>query len=89
MSKSILICQNLQTKTKVLTTRSREVPITEQIAHYTLMRKLTANSFYQRNCVDLKPVPIIRFIFQLGLRIVWDLDPSGFGILKCPFLTVD
>ena len=50
------------------------------------MWELTANNFHRRNCVDLKPVPIIRFIFQFGFRIVWDSDPSGFGILKCPSL---
>ena len=56
------------------------------MALYNFMRELTANNFYQRNCNDLKPVPIIRFIFQFGFRIVWDSDPSGFGILKCPSL---
>ena len=48
--------------------------------------QLIANNFYRRNCIDLKPVPIIRFIFQSGFRKVWDSDPSGFGILKCPSL---
>ena len=56
------------------------------MAHYTFMSELNANNFYQRNCVDLKPVPIIRFIFQFGFWIVW--DPSGFSILKCPPLFV-
>ena len=84
-SKSILICRNSQNKNKGIT-RSREVPITERLIHYTFMWKLTANNFYQPNCVDLNPVPIIRFIFQFGFRIVWDSDPSGFGILKCPSL---
>ena len=56
------------------------------MAHYTFMWELTANNFYQRNCVDVKPVQIIRFIFQFGFRIVWDSDPSEFGILKCPSL---
>ena len=67
------------------TTRSCEVPITEQMAHYTFMRELTANYFYQHNCVDLKPVPIIRFISQFGFRIICDSDASGFGILEMPF----
>ena len=59
--------------------RSREVPITEQIAHCTFMCELTESNFYQCNCVDLKPVPIIQFIFQFEFRIVWDLNPSGFN----------
>ena len=54
------------------------------MAHYTFMRELSANNFYQRHSVDLKPVPIIRFIFQFGFRIVWNSDPSKFGSLKCP-----
>ena len=54
------------------TTPSREVPITEQMAHYTSMPELTAIIFYQRNCIDLKPFPIIRFVFQLGFQIVLD-----------------
>ena len=62
--------------------RSREVPIAKQIAHCTLMWELTANNFYQHNCVGLKPVSIIWFIYQFGFQIVWDSDPSGFGILK-------
>ena len=66
--------------------RSRGVLITEQMANYTFMRELTANNFYQRNGVDLKLVPIIRFILQFGFRIVWDSDPQGFGIPKCPSL---
>ena len=53
------------------------------MAHYTFMRGLTANNFYLRNCVDLKAVPIIRFIFQYGFRIVRDSDPSGFGSRNC------
>ena len=56
------------------------------MAHYTFRRELSANSFYQRNGVDLKPVSIIRFTLQFGFRIDWDSDPSGFGILKCPAL---
>ena len=50
------------------------------------MGELTANNFYQGNCVDLKLVPIIWFIFQFGFRKVWDSDPSGFGIVKCQSL---
>ena len=50
------------------TTRYRQITTTKQIVHYTFMRELTANNFYLRNCLDLKPVPIIRFIFQLGFR---------------------
>ena len=42
---------------------SRSPHNTEQMTHYTFMCELTANNFYQRNCVDLKPVPIIWFIF--------------------------
>ena len=67
---------------EVPTTCSCEVLITEKMAHYTLIRELFVNNFYQRNCFDLKPVPIIQFILQFGFRIVWDSDPSGFGILK-------
>ena len=53
--------------------RSREVPITEQMAHYNCMPELTAINFYQSNCVDLElVVPIIRFVFQLGFQIVLD-----------------
>ena len=51
-------------------TQSREVPITAEMAHYTFTLELTANNFYQRNCVDLKPVPIIQFIIQFRFRIV-------------------
>ena len=80
VSKSILICQN--SRTKQSSTRSREVPTTEQMVHYAFMRELTADNYYHRNCVDLKPVPIIRFLFQFGFQIVWDLDPSVFGILN-------
>ena len=39
------------------------------------MWKITANCFYQRNCIHLKPVPIIRFAFQFGFWIVQDADP--------------
>ena len=68
-------------------TCSHEISITEQmLGHYTFLRELTGNNFYQRNCVNFKPVPIIRFILQFGLRILWDSDPSGFSILKCPSL---
>ena len=66
------------------TSRSCGVPITEQMAHYTFMWELTSSNFYQSNCIDFKPVPIIRFIFQFVFRIVKDSDLSGFGILKCP-----
>ena len=66
------------------TAPSSEVPVTEQMAHYTFLWELTANNFYQRHCVGLKSVPTIRFILQFGFRIVWDSDSSGFGILKCP-----
>ena len=67
-------------------TCSREVPIAEQMVYLTFMWELTANNFYQRNNVDLEPVPIIRFKVQFGFWIVWNWDPSGFGILKCPSL---
>ena len=53
------------------------------MAHYAFMRELTANNFFLRNCVDLKLASIIRSMFQFGFRIVWDSDPSGFGILNC------
>ena len=53
------------------------------VAHYTFVCELTLNNFYQRNCVDLEPVSIIRCIFQFEFQIVWDSDPSGFG---CPSL---
>ena len=45
-----------------------------------------ATLLYLRKCIDLKPVPIIRFIFQFGFRIVWNSDPSEFDILKSPSL---
>ena len=56
------------------------------MVHLIFMRELTANNFYQRNSVGLEPVRIIRFKVQFGFRIVWNWDPSGFGILKCPSL---
>ena len=50
------------------------------MAHYNCMPELIAINFYQRNCVDLKlVVPIIRFVFQLGFRIVLDQNPYGQG----------
>ena len=56
------------------------------LTHYTFMCELTANNFYQRSGVDLKPIPINRFMYQFGFQIVWVSDPSEFFILKCPFL---
>ena len=35
---------------------------------------------------SIKLYPITRFIPQKLSWIVWDSDPSGFGILKCPSL---
>ena len=65
-SKSILICRNSRKKSQKQRyyTRSREVLIIEKMAHYTFIWELKVNNFYQRNCVDLKPVPIICFIFH-------------------------
>ena len=34
----------------------------------------------------MKLNPITWFIPQKLFRIVWDSDPSGFGILKCPIV---
>ena len=67
------------------TTRSREVPIAEQMAHYTFRRHLPANNFYLHNCVDVKPVSIIRLISQIGFRIICDSNASGFNIFEMPF----
>ena len=63
-------------------TRPREVLIaaTEQMPHFNELQ----SNLYQRNCVDLKPVPIIRFTFEFEFRIVWNSEPSKFSILKCP-----
>ena len=86
INRSILIFQKFQTKTKVLYYALSRSTNYRANGTYIFTWELTANNFYRRNCVDLKPVPIIRFIFQFGFRIVWDSDPSRFGILKCPSL---
>ena len=83
ISKSNPHLPKLATETKVLRAHAKSQL---QSKYYTFMWELTANNCYQCNCVDLKPVPIMRFIFQFEFRIVWDSDPSGFGILKCPSL---
>ena len=48
-------------------TRCANFQLQSKMAHYISMRELTANNYYQRNCVDLKLVPIIRIVFQFGI----------------------
>ena len=78
------MCQNPQ-KHKG-TTCSCKVPNYKANGSLHFWEKITANNFYLRHCVDLKPVRIIRSIVQFGFRIVWDSNPSGFVILKCSSL---
>ena len=84
ISNWIVMCQNPQ-KHKG-TTCSCKVPYYKANGSLRFWEKITANNFYLRHCVDLKPVRIIRCIVQFGFRIVWDSNPSGFVILKCSSL---
>ena len=54
------------------------------------MCHVIAMTYYENNVVIqlmvTNVVPIIPFIFQFGFQKVWESDPPGFGILKCPSL---